>query len=51
MTKNKYLASGKMDQIDNQKYLVYLERGKEHKKLKITPPSISNTGVASIEKY
>ncbi|MGA8854535.1 MAG: hypothetical protein WB492_10205 [Christiangramia sp.] len=51
MTKNRYVATGELDQIDNQKYIITLERGKERKNLKITPASISNKGVAYVEKY
>lgn len=51
MTKNKYIASGKKANIDNEKYIVFLERGNDREKLKITPARSSITGVASIEKF
>lgn len=50
MTKNKYVAYGMEDKIDQEKYLVYLERGKDKEKLKITPASVSGLSVATIEK-
>lgn len=46
MTKNKYIAYGKVDQIENEKYLVNLEKGKEREKVKIIPSRIS--GVAAV---
>ena len=49
MTKNKYTASGKEDNIDKEKYIVFLENGKDREKLKITPSALSKTGVASVE--
>jgi len=48
ITKNKYVASGLRDQIDKQKYLIKLERGKEKARMKISPSS-SISGVASID--
>ena len=50
MTNNKYIASGMKDKIDQEKYLVHLERGKDREKLKITPASASGLSVASIKK-
>lgn len=51
MVKNKYAASGKEDNIDKEKYIVFLENGKDREKLKITPSKFSRSGVASVEKY
>ena len=51
LAKNKYIAFGKSDNIDVEKYIVYLEKGKERTKLKIIPARSSVTGVASIEKF
>ena len=48
ITKNKYVASGLRNQIDKQKYLIKLERGKEKARMKISPSS-SILRVASIE--
>ena len=48
MVSNKYVASGEGDQLDQQKYLVKLQRGKEKTKMKIAP-SASISGVASID--
>ncbi|MDR5590190.1 hypothetical protein [Christiangramia sp. SM2212] len=48
MTSNKYIASGNGEQLDNQKYLVRLERGGEKTKVKLAP-SASVRGVASID--
>ena len=48
ITNNKYVASGLRDQIDKQKYLIKLERGKEKARMKISPSS-SISGVASID--
>ena len=47
MVKNKYVASGKLDRIDKAEYRMRLERGKEHKNIKMTPKVIMNSGVAS----
>lgn len=46
MTKNKYIAYGRMDQIENEKYLVHMENGKDREKFKITPSRVS--GVAAV---
>lgn len=46
MTKNKYVAYGMEDQLDTEKYLVHLERGKDKEKIKITPSQVS--GVAAL---
>ncbi len=51
LTEDKYIASGLKGNIDNEKYIVYLEKGKEREKLKIIPARSSVTGVASIEKF
>ncbi|TBW29141.1 hypothetical protein [Gramella sp. KN1008] len=51
MTKNKYVASGMADNLDREKYLIDLQRGKDKERLKITPASASGIGVATIEKY
>ncbi|CAL66506.1 hypothetical protein [Christiangramia forsetii] len=48
MTSNKYIAYGRSDQIEKQKYIMTLERGKEKTKMKLTP-SASISGVASID--
>lgn len=47
MLKNRYIASGKEDNIDNESYVVYMKNGNKKDKLKITPNRA--TGVASIE--
>ncbi len=49
--KNKYIASGREANIDRERYIVFLEKGKSREKIKITPARSSITGVASIEKY
>lgn len=51
ITRDKYIASGRESNIDTEKYIVYLEKGKDRAKLKITPASLTNTGVAMIEKF
>lgn len=51
LTKDKYIASGREANIDDEKYIVHLEKGKERTKLKIIPARSSVTGVASVEKY
>ncbi len=51
VTKDKYIASGTMSNIDSEKYIVHLERGNEREKIKITPARSSITGVASVEKF
>lgn len=51
MTANKYIAFGMENNLDKEKYLVNLQRGKDKERLKITPASASGIGVATIEKY
>lgn len=51
LTKDKYIAFGNEDNIDEEKYLVYLEKGKDREKIKITPARSSSTGVALVEKF
>lgn len=51
MTKNKYIAYGKMDQIDSEKYLVVMEKGNDRERLKITPARSTADGVAMVEKF
>lgn len=48
ITSNKYIASGREDHIDKQKYTVKLQKGKEKTKMKIIPGA-SVSGVASID--
>lgn len=50
MTRNKYQARGLSDQLDEEKYIVVLRKGKDRQRLKITP-SKYDYGVASIEKF
>ncbi|MFV8225876.1 hypothetical protein [Christiangramia aquimixticola] len=50
MTKNKYMAFGKQDRIDKEKYIVILEKGNDRERVKIIPAQY-NSGVASIEKF
>ena len=50
VTKDKYIAYGKAANIDNEKYIVYMEKDNKREKIKITPARSSVTGVASIEK-
>lgn len=51
ISKNKYVAYGKQANIDNEKYIVYLEKDKARERIKITPSRSSITGVATIEKF
>ena len=51
LKKDKYIASGMESNIDKEKYIVYLERGKQKEKLKITPARSSVNGVALVEKF
>ncbi|GAA4323121.1 hypothetical protein GCM10023115_51640 [Pontixanthobacter gangjinensis] len=51
LTKDKYIASGTEGNIDKEKYIVYLEKGSEREKLRITPARTSTTGVAMVEKF
>ncbi|QYA26511.1 hypothetical protein G3I01_13710 [Gramella sp. MT6] len=51
LTEDKYIASGLKGNIDNEKYIVYLEKGNQREKLKVIPARSSVTGVASIEKF
>lgn len=48
MTSNKYIAFGRKDQIEKQKYIMTLEKGKKKIKMKLTPTA-SISGVASID--
>jgi hypothetical protein len=50
ITKDRYIAYGKGHNIDTEKYIVFLKKGKDKERIKITPSAIP-TGVASIEKY
>lgn len=51
LTKDRYIAYGEGSNIDSEKYIVFLERGNEREKIKVTPSRSSISGVASIEKY
>ncbi len=51
IVKDKYIAYGKDSNIDQEKYVVYLEKGNDREKIKIIPSRSSMTGVASIEKF
>ena len=51
ITKDKYIAYGRESNIDNEKYIVYLEKDNKREKIKITPARSSVNGVASIEKF
>lgn len=51
VTSNRFIASGKGDQLEDQKYLVYVQKGKQKEKFKVIPASMKRTGVATIEKY
>ena len=51
ITKDKYIAFGMSSNIDNEKYIVHLEKDNKREKIKIVPARSSVTGVASIEKF
>lgn len=51
LAKDRYIAFGNEDRIDEEKYFVYLKRGKDREKIKITPARSSVTGVAMLEKF
>lgn len=49
--KNKYMAFGKNENLDQEQYVVYLKNGNSREKIKITPARTSRPGVAIIEKH
>ena len=51
ITKDKYVASGFQSNINSEKYIVHLKKGKDRERLKITPARSSVTGVAMVEKF
>lgn len=44
--KNKYVASGRLQNIDSEKYIIHLENGKQKERIKVTPLQNRATGVA-----
>lgn len=50
MSSNKFIASGRGEKLENQKYVVTMQKGKQKDKFKVIPTSMRNTGVASIVK-